>query len=92
MSIRLKHLELPGVVQSPMANCTDLPYRLIAREHGMAFAFLEMISSEALVRDVARTAALMRTVPEDRPLGAQLVGCDPEVMGEAAARDRKSVV
>ena len=85
MSIRLKRLELPDVMQSPMANCTDLPFRLIAREHGMAFAFLEMISSEALVRDVARTAALMRTVPEDRPLGAQLVGCDPEVMGEAAA-------
>ena len=86
MTIRLKQLELPDVVQSPMANCTDLPFRLIARDHGMAFAFLEMVSSEALVRNVARTAELMRTVPEDRPLGAQLVGCDPGVMGEAASR------
>ena len=84
--IRLAHLTLPTVVQSPMANCTDLPFRLIARAHGMAFAFLEMISSEALVRDVQRTYELMRTVPEDRPLGAQIVGCDPAVMGEAAAK------
>ena len=84
--MRLKSLELPTVVQSPMANCTDLPFRLLARAHGMRFAFLEMISSEALVRDVARTYDLMRTVPEDRPLGAQLVGCDPAVMGEAAAK------
>ena len=83
--IRLKGFELPSVVQSPMASCTDLPFRLIARDHGMAFAFLEMVSSEALVRHVRQTLELMRTLPEDRPVGAQLVGCDPEVMGEAAA-------
>ncbi len=69
-----------------MANCTDLPFRLIARSHGMTFAFLEMLSSEALIRDVQRTYEMMRTLPEDRPLGAQIVGCDPDVMGEAAAK------
>ncbi|MBI4341335.1 MAG: tRNA dihydrouridine synthase DusB [Candidatus Omnitrophica bacterium] len=84
--IRLKSFTLPTVVQSPMANCSDLPFRLIAREHGMAFAFLEMVSSEALVRDVRATYEMMRSVPEDKPLGAQLVGCGPDVMGEAAAK------
>jgi len=84
--MQLKALTVPAVVQSPMANCTDLPFRLIARSQGMAFAFLEMISSEALVRDVQRTYEMMQTLPEDRPLGAQIVGCDPEVMGEAAAK------
>lgn len=83
--IQLKHLTLPTVVQSPMANCTDLPFRLIARSHGMAFAFLEMVSAEALVRRTPQTLELMRTTSEDRPVGAQLVGCDPEIMGEAAA-------
>ena len=43
--IPLKRLTLPTVVQSPMANCTDLPFRLIARSQGMRFAFLEMVSS-----------------------------------------------
>ena len=84
--IHLKGLEFPTVVQSPMANCTDLPFRLIARDQGMAFAFLEMISSEALVRNTRQTFEMMQTVPEDRPLGAQLVGCDPGVMGAAAER------
>jgi nifR3 family TIM-barrel protein len=84
--IPLKAFSLPLVVQSPMANCTDLAFRLIARAQGMPFAFLEMVSSEALVRDVPQTLDMMRTLPEDRPLGAQLVGCDPAVMGEAAAR------
>ncbi len=84
--IPLKQFRLPTVVQSPMANCSDLPFRLIARSQGMAFAFLEMVSSEALVRNVRQTYEMMQTIPEDRPLGAQLVGCDPDVMGEAAAK------
>lgn len=86
MTIRLKQLEIPDVVQSPMANCSDLPFRLIARAHGMRFAFLEMVSAEALMRDVPQTLSFMQTLPEDRPIGAQLVGCDPGVMGEAAAK------
>jgi nifR3 family TIM-barrel protein len=84
--ISLKQLSIPQVVQSPMADCTDLAFRLIAREHGMRFAFLEMISSEALVRDTRATFDLMKTLPQDKPLGAQIVGSDPEVMGEAAAK------
>lgn len=84
--IRLKQLALPLVVQSPMANCSDLPFRLIARSQGMTFAFLEMVSAMALVRDVPQTLQCMQTVPEDQPLGAQLVGCEPALMGEAAAK------
>lgn len=68
-----------------MAACTDLAFRLIAREKGMEFAFLEMVSAHALLQRNAKTLELMKTVPEDRPLGAQLVGCDAGAMGEAAA-------
>ena len=68
-----------------MAGCTDLPFRLIARAHGMRFAFLEMISAETFVRGNPGTAERMETLVEDRPVGVQLVGCDPGVMAEAAA-------
>lgn len=84
--LKIKSLELESeVIQSPMADCTDLAFRLVAREKGMGFAFLEMISAEALVRNTRETGELLKTVPEDRPLGAQLVGCDPDRMAEAAA-------
>lgn len=87
MSLRLKSLELKsGVVQSPMANCTDLAFRLVAREKGLEFAFLEMVSAHALVQDSKKTLSLMKTLPADRPVGAQLVGCDPALMAQAAAR------
>jgi tRNA-dihydrouridine synthase B len=86
MGLRLGALQLSTrVIQSPMANCTDLPFRLIGREHGMEMAFLEMVSAHALVMGNEKTLALMKTLPEDRPVGAQLVGCDPAIMGEAAA-------
>lgn len=83
--MRLKEFALPLVVQSPMAGCTDLAFRLIARAHGMRFAFLEMISAETFVRSNPETQARMRSEEADRPVGVQLVGCDPAVMAAAAA-------
>jgi len=73
------------VFQSPMADCTDTAFRLIAREFGLELAFTEMISAEALARENKRTLPLVRRIPGDNPLGAQLVGHDPNSMGKAAA-------
>lgn len=84
--IQLKDFQLKsGIIQSPMAGCTDLAFRIIAREKGMEFAFLEMVSADALVRKNTKTFQLMQSTEKDRPLGAQLVGCNPDTMGEAAA-------
>ena len=83
--LKLKSLQLNShVIQSPMAGCTDLAYRLVAREHGMEFSFLEMVAAESLIRDNQGTKELMKTIPADRPLGAQIMGCRPEAMAEAA--------
>ena len=83
--IKLKSLTLKSdVIQSPMAGCTDLAYRLLSREHGMEFCFLEMVAAESLIRDNEGTRELMKTTVEDKPLGAQIVGCRPEAMAEAA--------
>ncbi len=84
--IQLKSLTLKtNIIQSPMAGCTDLAFRLIAREHGMEFAFLEMVAAKSLVYGNAKTLDLLKSTQEDSPLGAQLMGCDPGAMGEAAA-------
>ncbi len=84
--LRLKNLVLKsGVLQSPMAACSDLAFRLIAREKGMEFAFLEMVSAQALARKNDHTLDLMKTREDDAPVGAQLVGCDAQYMAESAA-------
>lgn len=51
----------------------------------MEFAFLEMISADALTYSNKKTLARMKTDTKDKPVGIQLVGCDPQKMGEAAA-------
>jgi tRNA-dihydrouridine synthase B len=67
-----------------MAGCTDLAFRLLSRQYGMEFAFLEMVAADSLVRQNKKTLSLLKTAPEDKPLGAQLVGCNPDTMAEAA--------
>ncbi|MCG3204198.1 MAG: putative tRNA-dihydrouridine synthase [Elusimicrobia bacterium] len=84
---QLKSLTLKSpIIQSPMAGCTDLAYRLVARKRGLEFCFLEMISANGFMHESHRTHELMKTVAEDRPLGIQLMGCDPDIMAKAAQR------
>lgn len=83
--LKLGPLKLKSrVIQSPMAGCSDLAFRLMGRRYGMEFAFLEMVSAEALVRRNRKTLEMLKSTEEDRPLGAQLVGSKPPVMAEAA--------
>ena len=87
MPLQLGGLRLASaVVQSPMADCTDLPFRLVSRRRGLGFAFTEMVSARSLLCPKNhRTLALLKTAPEDRPLGAQLLGKDPARLAAAAA-------
>ena len=68
---------------APMAGVSDLPFRLIAREFGCPLAFTEMINGRALVLRNSKTLRLLRSLPQDRPLGVQLLGHEPDVLREA---------
>ena len=59
------------IVQSPMAGCSDLAFRLVSRKRGMQYCFLEMVSATGMLHDSKRTKELLKTVPEDKPVGAQ---------------------
>jgi tRNA-dihydrouridine synthase B len=78
-------VQLPGnVLLSPLCGVTDSPFRRIARRNGAAMVFCEMTSSDGLVRKNPKTFELLEYRPEERPIGAQLCGSDPDVMAEAA--------
>jgi tRNA-dihydrouridine synthase B len=83
LAIKNLHLKNP-VMQSPMAGCTDLAFRVIARRHGLELAMTEMISAEALVRTHKKTLSLLLRSPDDQPTGCQIVGANPETMAKAA--------
>lgn len=86
MGLKIGPLSLPSrIVQSPLAACSDLAFRLVGRERGLGMCFLEMVSAQSLTRENAKTRRMLVTVPEDKPLGAQIIGCDPGMMAEAAS-------
>lgn len=68
---------------APMAGITDLPFRMICRSCGCELALVEMISARALVYENIKTEKMIRTHAEDRPLGIQLLGRDPEYVLKA---------
>jgi nifR3 family TIM-barrel protein len=85
MPLQIGSLKLSSkIIQSPLAACSDLPFRLIGRERGLGFCYLEMVSAQSLTRENAKTRRMLNTLPQDKPLGAQLLGCDPDMMAEAA--------
>ena len=71
-------------ILAPLAGITNLPFRLIVRELGCALAFTEMVSANGLTRESVKTVEYLATTPEDRPLGVQIFGADPEIMARAA--------
>jgi len=73
-----------GAFLAPLAGISNLPFRLIARKHGCTLAYTEMISANGLVRKTARTYEYLQTCADDRPLGVQIFGADPQIMAEAA--------
>jgi tRNA-dihydrouridine synthase B len=81
-SLTLAH----NVVLAPLAGITNLPFRIICRRMGASLAFTEMVSVNGLVRDGSNTFALLKSSPEDRPLGIQLFGDSPQDLAEAARR------
>lgn len=71
-----------NLILAPMAGITNLPLRLLARKNGAALCFTEMVSAHGLIRNGRKTFDLLRSVPEDRPLGIQLFGDDPNLIAE----------
>ena len=72
------------VILAPMTGVTDLPFRKMVRRFGSGLNVTEMIASPAAIREsrVSIQKALWDAIEE--PVSMQLVGCDPEQMGEAA--------
>ncbi len=83
--IKIGNLRLPhNIFLAPLAGITNLPFRLICRSRGASLAFTEMVSVNGLVRDGAKTRALLKRTADDYPLGIQLFGSSPDDLAEAA--------
>lgn len=72
-------------VLAPMAAVTDSHFRrTIKRLGGCGFVYSQLISVEGIVRENRKTLEMMKYTEEERPVGIQLFGADPETMMAAA--------
>ncbi|MDX9708632.1 MAG: tRNA dihydrouridine synthase DusB [Trichloromonas sp.] len=71
---------------APMAGISNLPYRRIMKRFGAGLVFSEMISANGLCRGGKQTRELLTSTPDERPLGIQLFGEDPQLLARGAAQ------
>jgi tRNA-dihydrouridine synthase B len=72
------------VILAPMTAVTDLPFRRMVRRYGSGLNVTEMIASPAAIRETRQSIQKAAWDPVEEPVSMQLVGCEPEQMGEAA--------
>lgn len=85
MTFRIGSLEFDGAAWlAPLAAISSAPFRQICLELGCGQAVTEMVSSEALIRDVQKIARRMTRAQGERVLVVQIFGGVPEVMAMAA--------
>jgi tRNA-dihydrouridine synthase B len=65
-------------ILAPMASISDLPFRMLNRSFGCECAFVEMINARCLGYKSVKTKQMLASEAADRPLGVQLLGCEPE--------------
>jgi tRNA-dihydrouridine synthase B len=69
---------------APMAGVTDSVFRRLCKEQGADVVVTEFVSADGILHRNQRTRDMVAFRPEERPIGVQLFGADPEKMAEAA--------
>ena len=69
---------------APMAGVTDYSFRIICKEHGAGIVYSEFVSAHGIIRKNEKTLDMIKFTDEERPIGIQIFGDEPEVMANAA--------
>lgn len=81
----LDSIELGRVFLAPLSGVADSPFRRICKRFEADTVYTEMVSAEGLTRGNRRTPEVFAFSEEERPIGVQLFGRDPERMADSAA-------
>ena len=84
--LKIGNIKIEGkIALAPMAGVSNPAYMRICEEMGVSYAVTELISSEAIIRDNKKTFDMLNGIESlTIPVGIQIFGSDPKVMGKAA--------
>ena len=76
------------VVQAALSGYSDLPMRLLARQHGAAYTLCEVLLDTfvAVIGTNKRNLARIAIADDEHPVGGQLMGANPDDFAPAARR------
>src|SRR3954467_14578094 len=77
------HAEVP-LYLAPMAGVSESPFRRLCARFGADVVITEFLSAEGIRRENEATLSKLRFGADERPIGVQIFGADPEAMGDAA--------
>ena len=69
---------------APMAGVTDSVFRRLCKEQGADVLVTEFVSADGILHRNQRTREMLNFRAEERPVGVQLFGADPQRMADAA--------
>lgn len=70
---------------APQAGVSESPFRRLCREYGADVVVSEFVSAAGICRGNEKTKDYLRFHDDERPIGIQIFGSEPEVMADAAA-------
>ncbi|MBE3076076.1 MAG: tRNA dihydrouridine synthase DusB [Actinobacteria bacterium] len=68
-----------------MAGVSESPFRRLCSRFGADVVVTEFLSAEGIRRENAATLDKLRFAADERPIGVQIFGADPQAMREASA-------
>ena len=72
------------VLLAPMAGITDYPFRILCKRMGAGLVYSEFVSADGIIRENIRTIEMIQFSEEERPIGIQIFGNDPDTMKQAS--------
>ena len=83
--IKIGNVEISNnIFLAPMAGVTDMPFRNLCKEMGAGLIYTEMASSKAVHYGSEKTKGIYEVFDDERPIGIQIFGSEPDVMAETA--------
>jgi tRNA-dihydrouridine synthase B len=80
--IAIKNLKLSSnIVYSPLAGCSDLPFRAMVRKYTDSLIFTEMTKADALARGDKGTFSMLSFTKQMHPIGAQICTEKKDIAG-----------
>ncbi|HEX7122135.1 MAG TPA: tRNA dihydrouridine synthase DusB [Gemmatimonadaceae bacterium] len=70
---------------APMAGVSESPFRRLCRSFGADVLVTEFLSAEGIRRENPATWEKLRFGADERPIGVQIFGADPDAMRDAAS-------